>query len=116
MTVLLGPQGPIDIALEYEFLMATDVVESPALKDQNSVGHGQRRKPVGDDDDGPILGDAHEIRVDDGLALSIERARSLIQNQNWRIHEQGASNRQSLPLTAREVDRPFLNYRVIAAW
>ena len=59
--------------------------------------------------------DLLDIGVDDGLAVGIERAGRLVENEDARIEDQGARDRQALPLPAGQVGRAFVDIGVVAA-
>src|SRR5437763_1696024 len=59
-------------------------------------------RPVRDDDHGAPLADLLHAVLDDALALVIECARRLIEDQNARIGDQRAGNGDALPLAAGE--------------
>src|SRR5262249_22289981 len=48
------------------------------------------------------------------LALRVERARGLVQNQNRRIFQDRSSDRNSLALTARQLHATLTDERVVA--
>ena len=53
------------------------------------------------------MGNSLEIGVDDGFAFRIERARRFVQDQDTRINDEGAGNRQSLSMpTAERLGEP----------
>ena len=64
---------------------------------------------------GPAARDAHEIGVDDRLALRVERARRLVQDQHRRIDDRARGDGQALPLAARQVGRALPPGGVVAA-
>ena len=68
---------------------------------------------VRDDDHGPPLRNALEVRADHGLAVRIERAGCFVQDQNARIVDQRPSNREPLSLSARKVRRPFFDVSLV---
>ena len=52
--------------------------------------------------------------LDDRLALRIERACRLVEHQHRRIVNEGAGDREPLPLAARQIGGTFLQHRRIA--
>ena len=60
------------------------------------------------------MGNARQVAVDDRLALRIKGACCLVENENARIQDQGAGNREPLALAARYVARPLIDERVVA--
>ena len=68
-----------------------------------------------DDDHRSAVSDACDIRVDDRLAIRVERARRFVEDQDARVDDQRARNRQALSLSARKVWRAFIDIGFIAA-
>ncbi len=56
-----------------------------------------------------------EAVLDEPLALGVEVARRLVQDQDPRIGEQGPGDRDPLPLPAAELDAPLADHRLVAA-
>ena len=73
-----------------------------------------RRQPVGDDDDRAAGGDALHVLLDDPLALVIELARRLVEDQDARVLHQGAGDGDALALPARQSGAAFADDRVVA--
>src|SRR5215470_3512308 len=67
-----------------------------------------------DDDDSTPLGDAGEVCLEDRLALRVERRGCLIKNEDPRLAQQCAGDRNPLLLPTREVRATFLQKRVVA--
>ena len=63
---------------------------------RSAVAHG--RQTVGNDEHGSAAGDLLHVLLDYPLALIIERTRGLVKNQNARIGDEGASDRNALAL------------------
>src|SRR5580704_13351183 len=113
--VLLVPKIAVDVAALDQRCVRTDVVDPPAFEHEDRIGRDQRGQPVRNDDQRAALGDAHQIGVDDRLALGVERARRLVEDQDPRVGDQRAGDRQPLPLTARQIGRAFVDEGVVAA-
>ena len=60
-------------------------------------------------------GDAPDVVVDDGLTVGIERAGRLVEDEDARIEDQRAGNREPLPLAAGKVGRTLVDMRLVAA-
>jgi hypothetical protein len=90
--------------------MAADVVDLAALQHHDRIRGHQHGKPMRDADDGTVLGYAHEIGVDDRLALGVERAGRLVEDEDGGIDQQGASDRKALALATGKVGSPFLQH------
>ncbi len=61
---------------------------------QDAVRMPHRRQPVGDDDRRPPLGQRQQRLLHRPLALVVERARRLVEDQDGRILEEGAGDGQ----------------------
>src|SRR5207237_4511980 len=113
--VLLMPKAAVDVAAVEQFLVRADVVNAAALEDEDRIRIHQRGEAVRDNNQGAALRDAQQVGVDDRLAVRIERARRLIEDQDARITDQRAGDRETLPLAARQVCRALLDKGLIAA-
>src|SRR5271155_5446140 len=98
-----------------EQLVMGPVLDEPAaLHGDDAVAAAHRRQAMGDDDDGAVLGDVRHVLLDDPLALVVERARRLVEDQDSRVHDQGAGDRDALALAARKCGAAFADDRVVA--
>src|SRR6185369_5602094 len=57
-----------------------------------------------------------ERLLDDGLALRVERARGFVEDEDLRIFQERACDRDALPLASREVHAALAEARVVAAF
>lgn len=64
----------------------------------DAVGMADRGKAVGDRNGGAMLGDFFEGFGDRRFGFIVHSRSSLVQNQNGRIFQNGAGDRQALPL------------------
>ena len=113
--MLLVPEAAVDVAAVEQFLVRADVVNAAALEDEDRIRIHQRGEAVRDDNQGAALRDAQQVGVDDRLAVGVERARRLVEDQDARIADQRAGDRETLPLAARQVCRALLDKGLIAA-
>ena len=60
------------------------------------------------------LRDAQQIGTHNGFAFRIERTRRLVEDQNARVVDQRARDRQSLGLSTREIGRTFFDIGLVA--
>ena len=112
--VLLRPELAIDRAALEQRAVRGDVHDLALFQHQDLVAFGERRQAVGDDHHGPAARDAQQVGVDQRLALGIERAGGLVEDQDARIGDQRARDREALPLAAGEVGRAFLDVGLVA--
>ena len=76
--------------------------DASVIEHEDEVGVGDGRQPVRDDEhraagEQPIHG-----FLDQTLGFGVERGSRFVENQNWRIDEQRARDRDALPLAAGE--------------
>src|SRR6202043_1890693 len=88
--VLLVPEPAVDVAAVKQFVVRADVVNPSAFEDEDRVGVHQREKAVRDDDQGAALRDAQQVGVDDRLAVGVERAGRLVEDQDAWVADQRA--------------------------
>jgi hypothetical protein len=69
-----------------------EIGKSPAVKDQYRFSLRQHREPMGDDYDGAAGRDPSQVDPYNRLALGVERARSLVEDQDPRIRKQCPGN------------------------
>ncbi len=98
-----------------ELLMLAIFDDDAILDRDDAVGAADRRKAMRDDDNGAALNDVAHVRLDDALGLVIEGGRRLIEDQDARIADKGAGDRDALPLAARQRHTTFANRRIVAA-
>lgn len=67
------------------------------LKDDDLVGLDDAGEPVGDENYGPVAGNARNRLLNQGFRLIIQGARGLIEYEDLRIADQRPSDRQTLP-------------------
>src|SRR3546814_1673307 len=75
------------------------------------VGLDHRRQAVRDHDRGAALFDAFERRLDLGLGAAVERAGGFVEDQDRRVLDERARDRDALLLAARQLQPAFANAR-----
>src|SRR6516162_3936959 len=88
--------------------------QAATLERDDAIRRPHGRKPVRDDENRPPLGDLLHVLLNDTLALIVEGARRLIEDQNARIGDERAGNRDALALAAREGRAALAYDRVVA--
>ena len=78
--------------------MRTDLDDPALIQHHDPVCFLNGRQTVGDDQGRPRLHDALQCKLDQSLILRIERARCFVEQQDRRILEQRARNREPLAL------------------
>jgi hypothetical protein len=84
-----------------QIIMGTVFDDAATIKRYDPVGTPHRREPVRDDEDGAAARDLRHVLLDYSLTLVIERARRLVENEDARINDERARNRDPLLLPAR---------------
>ncbi len=107
-------QPAVQIAAAQQFVMRADVGDQPLVHHDDPVGQGQRGQAVGDDNRRPIPGEDFQHPVDQLLALQIDLAGGLIQDQDRGIAEDRPGQGNSLPLTAGKHPSLAADTRVVA--
>ena len=98
-----------------QLLVSADRLDLAPLEHEDRVRIHERRQPVRNDDHRPTARNPANVLVDDRLAVRIKRAGRLVENQDLRVENQRPRDRQSLPLAARQIRRPFVDVRLITA-
>src|SRR5262249_36541634 len=100
---LAVPERGVDPAAPHEVLVPAGLHDAPLLEVDNAVQGPQRGQPVGDRDHGLVAHEAHEGGLDRGLALAVERARGLVEEEDRRPPEESAGDGDPLALATREL-------------
>jgi len=88
-------------AVASDQLGVSAALDNPALiEHQDAVGADDARQPVRQDQGRAALREAIDGLLDHRLVLGIDRRQGLVEDQDRRIAQQGARNRQPLPLPA----------------
>ena len=90
-------------------------LDDPALVEHDQPVHGgDGRQPVGDGDHRLALHQPVEALLDRRLDLRIERAGRLVEDQDRRVLEEDAGDRDALALAAGELDAALADMGVVA--
>ena len=87
-------------AFRHQFIESSVLDHAPMLEHEDARGIADRGEAVRDHEGGAALHHFVERGIDLGLGDGIERAGRLIENQDRRILQQRARDRQPLPLAA----------------
>ena len=85
----------------------------PAFDDQNLIGAADGREAVGNDEGRAPLHQLTEPGLDHGFGLGVERTGGLIENENARLGQQSAGDREPLALAAGELDAALADDGVV---
>ena len=83
-----------------QIVMPSVLDDAAALDRDDAVRDRDRGKPMRDDEHGTSLRDPAHIVLDHPLTLVVERARCLVEDEDARIADQRASDRNTLALPA----------------
>ena len=86
----------------------------PLLDDQNLIGALDRGQPVRNDEGRATMPQGAQPILNEPLALAVETRGRLVQNENARIGEYRPCDRDSLPLSTRQLHPAFTHNRVVA--
>src|SRR4029077_9728459 len=91
------------------------VLDQAAVLERNdAIQRPHGREPMRDDQNRPPLCDLLHVLLDDTLALIVEGARRLIEDQNARVGDERAGNGDALSLATREGRAALADDRVVA--
>jgi hypothetical protein len=93
---LQAKQRRIATACPDQFVVGAIFDKPPPIYGQDAVGTPHGRKTMRDDEDRSTPGDLRHMILDDPLAFVIERARRFVEDQDSRVGDQGAGDRNPL--------------------
>src|SRR5262245_6657868 len=94
--------------------MAAVLDQATSIDSNDAVGAPHRRHTVGNDEDSSSLGDLLHVLLNHPLALVIERTRRLVEDQDARIGDKRAGNRNPLLLAAGKARAALADNGVVA--
>src|SRR5260221_8454963 len=110
-----GVQGCVAPASGDELVVGAVFDKAAAVDGDDAVAAADGREPMRDDEHRSPPRNLLHALLDDALALVIERARRLVENEDARIGDERARDRQPLLLAAREAAAALADDRVVAA-
>ena len=97
-----------------QFVVGAVLDEAAPLDGDDAIRHAHGGQPMRDDEHRSAVGDLRHVLLDDALALVVERARRLVENQDARIGDQGAGDGDALALPAGQAAAALADDRVVA--
>src|SRR6516165_12452467 len=97
-----------------QFVVRPVLDDAAALDADDSIGAANRRQAVSDHEYGAALAYLVHVVLDDPLALIVERARRLVEDQDARIGDERARDRDALTLTTGEAAAALADECVVA--
>jgi len=87
--------------------MAARLDEATRIQDQDAIGVDDRRQPVRDDQRRATAGNLVELCLDQAFGARIQRRRGLVENEQRRVFQQGARDRDTLLFAAGKLEPAF---------
>lgn len=100
-------QGGVMPLVGEEFGVGADLGDAALVHDHNAVGVFDGGQAMGNHQRGAVLHQPVQCRLHRAFGLGVERAGSLIQNQDGGVFQQGAGDGQPLALAARQAAGPI---------
>ena len=94
--------------------MAALFDDAPLVEDENTVGADHARQAMRQDQGRAPGRQAVDRLLDHRLVFGIDRGQRLVEDQDRRIAQQGAGDRQPLALTAGQHDAALADHRLVA--
>src|SRR5882757_9952124 len=88
--------------------------QAAALERDDAIRRPHGREPVRNDQNRPPPGDLFHVLLDDALALIVEGARRLVEDQDARVGDERAGNRDALALAAGQGGAALADDGVVA--
>ena len=107
-------QGLIVPALRQQLPVVADFNDSAVVEDHDAIGILYRRQAMGNHQRGAVGHQFVESRLNMPLGFRVQRGRCLVQNQDRRVLQQRARNRDALPLAARQQHATLAHHGVQA--
>jgi hypothetical protein len=100
VALLLAQQRRVAPGTGEELLMGATLDDAPLVDHDDQIRLADRRQPVRDDQAGAIGQQRFERGLDQLLVVTVERARRLVEDEDARVLEERARDREPLPLAA----------------
>ena len=109
------PQRGVGPVRGEQFVVRAALGDAALVQDHDPVGAGRGGQPVRDHDRGARRGQLADRVVDRGLGGQVERGGGLVEQQDGRVGQLGAGQRDELALAGRQVAAAFGDLVVVAA-
>src|SRR5271165_475466 len=107
-------EGSITSSACHQLVMGAVFDDPSVLDGDDAVAPAHRRQAMRDDEDGSPRDDGLHVLLDDALALIVERAGRLVEDQDARLGDQRPRDGDALPLTAGETAAALAHDRIVA--
>src|SRR5690606_1976664 len=107
-------EAGVEAAPRRERLVRPVLDDAAPVEDEDAVGAADGREAVGDDERGAPLRQPVERLLHGPLALGVERARRLVEEEDGGVLQDGPRDGDPLALPARELHAPLADRRRVA--
>ena len=104
----------VEAAALQQLLVGAAVDDPAAVDDDDLVGERDRREAVGDDEGRPALHHLAQAALDRRLGARVDRGGGVVEDQDPRVGEQGAGDRDPLALAAGEGQAALADQGLVA--
>src|SRR6266567_2893435 len=111
---LLLEHFAVEAAALNQFLMGAAFNDAAAVEDQNQIGVLNGGKALRDDERRSPFAEAAHGLPDEPLGLRVHAGGCVVEDENARVHQEGAGDRQALALAAAQRNAAFANDGVVA--
>ena len=109
-----APQRRIEAVARQKLAVRADLGDLAPVEHDQAVHRRDRRQPMRDRDDGLALHQRVEVLLDRRLDLGVERRGRLVEDQDRRVLQQDARDRDALPLSAGQLHAALADMGVVA--
>src|SRR5579883_1462371 len=111
---MMREDAAVEVATGEQLFVGATVDEFALAQDKDSVGPANLREAMGDEQRGAALQEAANGSLYLILCRAVDGAGGVVENQDARVGEQGASDGDALALAAGERDAALADHRLIA--
>ena len=104
----------VDVVRANQFVVRAIGGDATIVEHDDAIGEGNRREAVGDDQRRPTLHDLLERAANAALRGGIDGGRGVVEDQDARIEQQRAGNRDALALATREGQAALAHESLVA--
>jgi hypothetical protein len=112
--VLSGIEVEVSAVELVELVVGAAFDDATVFDDEDLVGLADGGEAVGDDEGGASLHEEVEAGLDEGFGFGVEGAGGFVEDEDARVGEDGARDRDALALAAGELDAAFADDGVVA--
>jgi len=98
----------------HQAVMCTALDDLAGLEYEHLVGVPDRAQPMSDDETGPIAQQALQRALDQSLGARVDAGGRFVQDQDARIGQRSAGDRQQLPLSLTQPGAALAQFRLIS--